>query len=229
MNEAMLVPSKAHFLLSKADLYSFQVENRTLDPIIKLMLRSYTGMFDDFVRVSEADLAKRASITKGEVAQMLNKLDMLGVISYKPQNQLPQIIYTQPRIDAKLLKGPKREYDKRKQLAAEKLQAVMDYAKSNNACRSQMLMKYFGERNTHRCGICDVCLDRNRLELSQLEFDEVLNNIKPILTEDPVTLEELMNNIEVTSEERAIKVIQWLLDNKKLKYDQEERLQWIKN
>ena len=227
MNEAMLIPSKVHFRMARGDLYAFQVENRALDPMIKLLLRSYVGMFDEFVKIREGELAKRASLDKKEVVQLLEKLDMLGVISYKPQNQQPQIIFTQPRIDVQLLKAAKKEYEKRKKRAFDKLNGVLNYAKSTNACRSEMLIAYFGEQNTHRCGICDVCLDRNRLELSQLEFDEVLNTIKPIITEDLVTIEELMEHIEANSEERTIKVIQWLIDNKKLKYDQEECLQWI--
>lgn len=227
MNEAMLIPSKVHFRMARGDLYAFQVENRALDPMIKLLLRSYVGMFDEFVKIQEGELAKRASLAKNEVAQLLEKLDMLGVISYRPQNQQPQIIFTQPRIDVQLLKAAKKEYEKRKKRAFDKLNGVLNYAKSTNTCRSEILLAYFGEKNTHRCGICDVCLDRNRLELSQLEFDDVLNTIKPIITEDLVTLEELMEHIEANSEERTIKVIQWLIDNRKLKYDQEEHLQWI--
>ena len=42
-------PSRVHFIVGRDDLYKFQVANESFDGFIKLLLRSYTGMFSEFV------------------------------------------------------------------------------------------------------------------------------------------------------------------------------------
>ena len=49
----------------------------------------------------------------------------------------------------------------------------MHYATSLSPCRSKQLVAYFGEKDAVRCGRCDVCLNRNRTQLSEWEFDEM--------------------------------------------------------
>ena len=35
---------------------------------------------------------------------------------------------------------------------------MLDYAANETVCRSRMLLRYFGEKNEHNCGLCDTCL-----------------------------------------------------------------------
>ena len=53
---------------------------------------------------------------------------------------------------------------------------MIDYAEIDTKCRSVVLLDYFGE-NADRCGICDVCRQRNELDLSKYEFDLILESI----------------------------------------------------
>ncbi len=62
MNESLETPSRIHFESDREDIYRFQVENKSLDPFIKLLLRSYSGVFTEFVQVNETELSKRAGI-----------------------------------------------------------------------------------------------------------------------------------------------------------------------
>ena len=63
--------------------------------------------------------------------------------------------------------------------AIERSDSVIDYASQISKCRSKFLLNYFGETETYRCGICDICLERNKIKLSDLEFDSILDIIKP--------------------------------------------------
>jgi len=225
--EALFMPSKIHFIVGKEDLYNFQVENKAIDPFIKLLLRSYSGTFDEYVKISERDLAKRLNISKEEVIKLLNTLQNKKIIKYLAQNNVPQIVYARPRIDTANLTISKQNYEQRKERAVDKMKAVLNYAKSANKCRSQLLLSYFGEEADYRCGTCDVCLDRNKLELSELEFDEVLNKIKPLLEKEPASLQDLVDTLTDTSEDKAIKVIQWLTDNGKIKPIEDDKLKWV--
>ena len=52
-------PSRVHFIVGRDDLYKFQVANESFDSFIKLLLRSYTGMFTEYVAINEESLAKK--------------------------------------------------------------------------------------------------------------------------------------------------------------------------
>ena len=54
-------------------------------------------------------------------------------------------------------------YEERKAQFAKRIQAMIRYATNDHICRSRQLLRYFGERNFHNCGQCDVCLS-NRSE-----------------------------------------------------------------
>ncbi|MCW8968428.1 MAG: hypothetical protein OQK43_07720, partial [Flavobacteriales bacterium] len=82
--------------------------------------------------------------------------------------------------------------------------------------------------DTYRCGVCDIFLERNKLELSDMEFSTVSNQIKDFLHENPLTLTDLANKIQGVREDKTIKVLQWLIDNSKIKTNSENLLEWRK-
>jgi len=221
-------PSRILFIVNKEELYKFQIVNPALDGFIKLVLRSYVGVFEDFVKINEAELAKRMGISREETIKLLKQLHLSQVLSYVPQSSLPKIIFTRERIDAKNLIISTENLKERKNKAIERMENVIHYASSEHKCRSQILLSYFGEQDTYRCGICDVCLERNKLELSKLEFENVSNQLKDILQVQVLNLTELVNSVKGSREDKTLKVIQWLIENEKLAYDEDYKLHWKK-
>jgi len=103
---------------------------------------------------------------------------------------------------------------------------MLDYIGSQTRCRSQLLVAYFGQSNAKRCGSCDICTKRNLVELNELEFDRVVHLIKPLLRNTSLSLPELANQVPSVAEEHLIKVIQWLLDSRKISYVDGANLKW---
>jgi len=101
---------------------------------------------------------------------------------------------------------------------------MIEYADSDSHCRSVYLLNYFGEESD-RCGICDICRERNELDLSKYEFDMILEDIKGVLSENDPDAEELVKMIDYP-EEKIIKVIRWLLDHNKILPDKNHKLSW---
>ncbi len=218
--------SKIHLRVNKEDIYKFQVENPKYDKFVKVLLRSYSGLFTDFVKINESQIASRLGINESRVSgtlQMLEKFNVLVYIKRKPQ---PQLTFLTERIDAKDIYISNEHYRIRKESAERRLDAVINYITSKTKCRNSLLLEYFGETETKRCGKCDVCIERNKIELSELAFDNILNQIKPHLVKNPCAVNELVDMIEGVSEDNIIKVIQWLLDNDKLIYNKEKKLLW---
>ncbi len=217
-------PSRVHFIVGRDDLYKFQVANESFDGFIKLLLRSYTGMFTEFVVINEETLSKKAAITRDTVYQYLVKLSSMNIIRYIPGKKTSLVIFTEERLVRKALMISPDNYLHVKEKYSARLEKMIDYAESNNRCRSMMLLEYFGEESD-RCGTCDVCRDRNELDLSKYEFDLILEEIKVILEEKKPDAEELVTMISYP-EEKVIKVIRWLLDHNKILRDKDHMLRW---
>ncbi len=222
--EALYQPSRIKFEPNREDLYKFQIASPAFDNFIKLLLRSYPGLFDNFAKINEFDLAKKTSTTRDEIIKKLNYLQELKLLIYAPQTELPQLTFEQERIDVKNLTLSKENFAFLKQRALERMEAVINYADSNHKCRNQLLLAYFGETNTHRCNQCDVCLEENKNTLHTDEFENISRQIKELLAVHPMPLSTLVNSVTEGNEDKRLRTIQWLLDNKQLKYNEDNRL-----
>jgi ATP-dependent DNA helicase RecQ len=228
LDSALESPSKAIFNINHNELYTFQVEHPAYDAFIKLLLRSYGGIFTEFVRINEKELARRAGTTEDKITAALKRLQKLGLLTYVPMTSSPQLLMVDNRIDSRSLKLSDKHYADRKKAALKRMQSVLDYIQSGNHCRSQLLLKYFGEENTQRCGLCDVCLDRNKINVSEMEFNEILEKIKPALKERPQALNELLFIARNFPDDKVINVVMWLVDNEKVDVDDKQMYSWRK-
>ena len=217
-------PSRVHFIVGRDDLYKFQVANESFDVFIKLLLRSYTGMFSEFVPVSEDALSRKSAATRDTIYQFLVKLSSLNIIRYIPGKKTALVIFTEERLERRALLISPENYLHVREKYEIRLNRMIDYAESENRCRSVTILDYFGEESD-RCGICDVCRTRNELDLSKYEFDLILEEIKSALAEDNPDAEELAKLIDYP-EDKVIKVIRWLLDHNKVQPDIDHKLHW---
>jgi len=217
-------PSRVHFLVGRDDLYKFQVANEAFDGFIKLLLRSYTGMFAEFVAINEDALARKSGLSRDAVYRFLVKLSTLKIISFIPGKKTALVIFTEERLERKALMISPDNYQRVREKHIIRLNRMIDYADYNTRCRSVMLLDYFGEESD-RCGICDVCRERNELDLSKYEFDLILDEIKEILTGRQADARELVSKVS-HPEEKVVKVIRWLLDHNKLVMDDKHLLSW---
>ncbi len=228
LGRALENPSRIMFSIDHNEMYTFQVENPGFDSFIKLLLRSYGGIFTEFVRINEKELARRANTTDDKIRSALTQMQKMGLLTYVPAADSPQLLMIDNRIDSKAMNLSDQNYGKRKKAALKRMQSVLDYIQSGNHCRSQLLLKYFGETGVQRCGLCDVCLDRNKINVNEMEFNEILEKIKPALKEKPQALNELLFIASLFPEDKVINVVMWLVDNEKVDVDERQLYSWRK-
>jgi hypothetical protein len=101
--EAGIEPSKLMFLFNKEQLYEFELKQPKYEPLIKTLLRSYGGLFDSFVAITERELAYRVKNSVGNVVSYLEFLHQQGILDYRPQTELPRLLFTMSRMDARYL------------------------------------------------------------------------------------------------------------------------------
>ena len=229
LSESVYLLSRIIFSIQAESLYEFQVQNPKLDHFIKVLLRLYEGVFDEYVNIKEEDIAMRATIKKDEAVQLLWTLNQLQIIKYIPSTDKSQLTFTQARIDKNNLTIDRQNLADRKKRYIERARSLLNYAETQNRCRSQMLVAYFGETNTERCGICDYCLERNKKDISDLELETLTTQIKNLLSEKSMILSELILHLRPSSEDKSLKVIEWMLDSGNISYLKGEELIWSKD
>jgi ATP-dependent DNA helicase RecQ len=218
LTEAINNPSKVYIPLSREDLYRFQVANERYDNFIKLLLRSYSGLLTIFTPIQEKELAKRSGLSVEAVVAILKQLDSRQVLIYQQQTENPSILFLQDRIDSRHLLFSKQVYEDRKEMAQQRLDAVINYVTATTVCRSKALLAYFGEKQTVRCGKCDVCLRRNREELSDEEFQYLQKEILSLLKDGNKSVDFFVETLHYP-ENKIIQVIRKLLENNMLSKD----------
>jgi ATP-dependent DNA helicase RecQ len=225
LSEAAETKSRVKFKLQRDDLYKFQVEHRQFDAFIKLLLRSYTGIFTEFCIISEEQLAKKVNAETDLIIKYLIALAKLGIISYYRAKQNPLIIYTEERLPTESLLFSYNDIETRKQKHEQRLQAIIEYVTNHSKCRSLQLLEYFGESNKMRCGNCDVCRKRNEIGVNTITFDYIVSDLKRIIGKKPASLHEIISQVS-HSEQDVISVINYLLDHKKISYTGGSELLW---
>lgn len=219
-------PSRVAFIVSRDELYKFQVANASYDDFVKLILRSYTGLFSGYVAIDEELLGKRAGLNQDEVYNFLKHLRKSNVIDYVPRSQSPFIYFSKERIPLDRLKISKENYEVRKNDYAKRINAVIHYAGSSDTCRSQILLNYFGEDDAAPCGTCDVCRNMDNLEISTFEFKDIGKRIENILAK-PCKLDDLIFQLK-GDDAKMRKILKWYLDNQKIIYRIDGLLEWKK-
>ncbi len=229
MNEAVDAPSRILLNIRKEDLYRFQVENARFDPLIKTILRSYGGIFTEPTVISEAELARRLSTSPEEIINALKYLMEREVLIYLPRKNKPQLTFSSELIRAADLRISPENYAERKKDAGRRLESMIEYVSASKNCRSKMLIGYFGQTDTRRCGICDVCLNRNRAGLSELDFNHIVTVIKPLLKNLNLSMESLIGACHNISDEKVIRAVSWLADNDKIKMTDDGTFRWAED
>lgn len=220
-------PSRIMVIAGKNELYKYQVAHAEMDHLIKVLLRNYAGLFNDYVKIDEKHLARISGKLLPEVTESLIKLSRAKIINYIPRKKTPLIIFTEERLDDKNLRISPENYNLRKERYTKRIEAMVNYASGTAKCRSMSLLEYFGEKNATRCGKCDVCTSRNELDMSKFQFDQILEQIKSNIQTDGLTLEALVDSVKFPSK-KTTKVIRWLLDNNKIQKDNNDFLRWNK-
>ncbi len=192
--------SRVHFQVNREELYLIGELAPETDAVLQMLLRSYTGLFSDYVFIHERSLAIRLHLTAEQVYEQLLLLSRRRIISYIPRKKTPFILYSRDREEKEHLRIDRTIYENRKKLYEKRIEAMIEYVTREDACRSRFLLRYFGEKNQHNCGHCDVCIARKKNDLSQESFDETAAVIKQTLSQSPLTLAQLHQKLLLESE-----------------------------
>ncbi|MCB0651595.1 MAG: RecQ family ATP-dependent DNA helicase [Saprospiraceae bacterium] len=224
LTEAIFIPSTLKILVSKEKLYDYQIRNPKMEIILKSILRSYQGAFMHFIKIREKQLAKFLKIPVDELIKALELLQQESILQYNPQKDQPQIIFVRERANTGNLDIDQKLYNFRKKQHKKRMEIAIQYAEKP-ICRSKQLLAWFGQKDAHQCGICDVCTGRTKTDLEQEDFERYRQKIEIMLNREHLSLEEIVESFNPRREAAVLKSIEYLMDEGFIEKDN-GKLKW---
>lgn len=221
VTESVYAPSRVRMKVSYSEIYDFKLRHEKYENLIDILLRSYGGIFDAFVKISENTMARRMHITEEQLSASLRELAVSGLLEYIPRTDKPMITFHEARSPYPSFNIKKLEPLRRSKL--ESLGVMEDYLHTTQ-CRSEFWIKYFQNEDTQPCGVCDNCIKRKRRALTGKDFEAYSDQIRNFLANTGKTRNELLEWTENSYELRE--VFRWLMDQKKVLMDANHKLYW---
>jgi len=224
LSDAVYHPATLEILVHKEGLYDYQLKHPAYDKILKLILRTYQGVWNGPVPLQEKRLASFLNIGVPELEHALQQMQGDQILKYTPVREKPQLCFLKERIPAQLLHLDYQAYDTRKKRALLRLQKVMGYTRSTQ-CRSQYLLAYFGETNAPACGVCDVCLEQKKQPMQAADFQRYRQKIRQTLRHEALQPAELLSAFNTSQHPQVLEALELLLLEGQV-FESNQRLHW---
>lgn len=207
--------ARVRFLLSRNELYRLNTLSEKETAVITALLRTYGGLFTDYVYTDEALIAQITEMEKPQIYMVLKNLSERSIIHFIPRKKIPHITYVCEREETERLVIAPEVYEERKEQFRKRIHAMLDYARTGYVCRSRQLLRYFGEERSSDCGQCDVCIDCNKRETPKKLLDAAEKAITDILKDRRPHSASELNSIKL---ERDVigEALQWLVSEEKI-------------
>jgi ATP-dependent DNA helicase RecQ len=207
--------SKLMFTVDRDELYKYSGFSEAVENLIQVVLRSYTGLFSEYIHISETLLAQRTEMDALQVYDALKMLSAQHIIHYIPTQKVPTIYYNRNREDIKYLSIPQSVYEQRHDKLVNRIDHVIEYGSSETQCRSRMLLRYFGEKNAKDCGKCDVCVEKKRRERSGSDMNTVINEILAVIENGEGRVEGVLASVNYP-EKQVVDALRFLSDSEQI-------------
>ena len=214
--EEIETQSRVIILADKDELYNLRNTNKNLDLVLQAILRQYTGLFADYVYINEEYISKKFDISQEEVYESLLTLTRMHILHYVPRKRTPYIVFTTSREDIKYVLIPKAIYEEQKIKIESRIDNMINYAHSKDACREKLLLNYFGDSTIEKCGTCDVCISNRKKQ--NYTIQDIIDGIMYMTSNAPRTIHDFINTLSFDKNE-IIETIKKLTDEGYLTYN----------
>ena len=213
-NEIVFLPSKVCFLTTKELLFDFENTHPQFETIIKSLLRTYEGIYDNKVSINEKLIARLTKKHVDDVKEQLQQLQSLNILEYEQQKETPQIYFITNRASAQYLVINQERYKQRKKEFELRVTTMLNYLPTSTVCRSRFIGNYFGDIELEDCGICDNCLKRKATPITEEEFIQIKEAVLQTLNDENVIVQKIFKLNKRFKKEKIWKVLEHLQSEK---------------
>ena len=207
--EEIETQSRVMIFARKDELYNIPTTTPHADEVLQALLRTYSGLFADYVFINEDVMSYRYGLTPQTIYDSLLELTRMHILHYIPRKRTPYIVYTTSREEPQYVAIPKAVYEDLRSRMEQRVEAVIDYCYRDDICREKFLVEYFGEESHDRCEHCDTCIEMRKKQ--QYTLKDIQDGILYMTQVRPRTLKELVDTLSFTKDD-IINMVSFLVD-----------------
>jgi len=201
----------AQFIIKSPAIFNYLDTHQDYVLVVKSMLRMYGGIFDHETKINTLKIADKASITEPALIKRLQQLESDQIISLNLAKTDAQITFIEPREDDKTINRIASIIEQQNKLKQQQVKAMLNYVENDSVCKSMQLLTYFGETDIKPCGICSVCIQKNKSDKPE-DLKNLKNRIIELLENGDQSSRQIIANLN-SSEENTKKVLKLLLEH----------------
>ena len=157
LSEDMDIPTRVKIDVDRASLYNVDLPDPAMPQVLETLMRLYTGVFSYPTPIDEEAVASRSGVNVSGLRQLLYQLSVNHIIRYIPADHATVLFLQHNRLRPGNVQLSPQRYQMLRSTYAQRVQAMMEYVETEDGCRSQYLLRYFGQENSAPCGKCDIC------------------------------------------------------------------------
>jgi ATP-dependent DNA helicase RecQ len=211
-NESTIERPKVQIIVSNETLTRFMQNNKKVEPLVKLMLRTSPGIFEQPININEHLLGQKLQLSKADFDRQMSFLKNSSIIFYSKSDETPIIKLLKDRLAMDDMGLDADFIHKRGNAMIERIEAINNYVLQKTLCRSVVIASYFGEKFENVCGVCDVCLANKKSE--KIDFDALYTQLTDLL-QTPKKITEIADALK-TSTLVANQLLEWGLSMNKI-------------
>ena len=155
--EDMDIPTRIQIETARQDLYGIELPDPAMPAVLEALMRMYTGIFSFPTPIDEEAVARRAGVSPAQLRQLLYGLSVNHVVRYIPADHATVLCIQHGRLQPGNVQLSPKRYQMLRTTFRERIQTMQEYVQQESECRSQFLLRYFGQQESAPCGKCDIC------------------------------------------------------------------------
>jgi len=227
IDDSLNQPSRIRITCRAWELDEYRHQNPEMGRIVEQLLRSLTGIMDDYASVDEVAIGRKLNMATDELRAGLEELKRRKLVSYIPRSDQPLLVWLRDRVPESHLHLPPETYVRLKERKKQQLQSMLSYAEQTEVCRASLLLEYFGELESPPCGQCDVCTQYHSERPDSSMFEAIRQQIIQNCRAEPISLKKLVEAIEPGHPAQIRYCIRYLADEGLIKIVDQERVYLI--
>ena len=200
------------FSVSAINLTYYLIRNPGIDSIVKSLLRTYSGIYDNAITIDHALIAKKAGVPLVKIHQTLLQLHKDDVAVYEHSHADTAVTFLVQREDDLVINRISKAITAQNTRKVDQVKSMLRYIETP-VCRSKQLLAYFEEHQQEACGICDICQKKMKTKAPLALEDQILKH----LNQGACSSKTLLEVLKIKREEDLLSSLKLLLMQKKIK------------
>jgi len=202
------------FITPTREVYRYMRFNSVVEEeIVTTIMRTYTGIFDVETPINLAIIARKANVSVQKVSDLLRKMHQMKIISYKDQKNDTSILFNEIREDDRTINRISKFLKLQNDRKTTQLNSVIDYVTDKEICKNVFILRYFGEKNPNKCGLCSVCVSE---KVTTSELQQIASKILKLVQQKPYSSRMFEQELD-HPESQVLKAVEYLLEEEKIK------------